>query len=379
VLHLSSTSGPGGAEMVVSRLASHVDPTRFHPTVGLFHSGFLAELCRQAGVRTRLVPIRGALDVGWFRRAWRVVREERVALIHAHEFTANTYGTAVARLAGVPLIATVHGKSYYPERLKRRVAYRLVSRMSTMVAVSHDLKRFIVQQLGIAPDRIRVIHNGVEPHVPIPLDEVERYRAELGLQRGERVVGTVASLYPVKGHTYLLEAVGAVLEACPRTTFLLIGQGELHRSLEAEARSRGYGERVRFLGFRPDVSALLDLMDVFALPSLSEGLSIAVLEAMAAGKPVVATDVGGNGELVVDGETGFLVPARDADALAGAVIRLLKDAGRAAEFGRRGRRRAREHFSLSAMSNEYARLYEHCLGARARMPEDVARSVQPKP
>jgi glycosyltransferase involved in cell wall biosynthesis len=377
-MHLSSTSGPGGAEVVVSCLAAHLDPTRFQATVGLFHPGFLADRCRQAGVRTRFVPIRGAFDVGWFHRAWRVVRQERVALVHAHEFTANTYGTAVARLAGIPLIATVHGKSYYPERLKRRAAYRLVSRMSTMVAVSHDLKRFMVRQLGIAPDRIRVIHNGVEPHVPAAPGDVERCRAELGLRRDEQVVGTVASLYPVKGHTYLLEAVGAVLEACPRTTFLLIGQGELQRSLEAEARSRGYGGRVRFLGFRSDVSALLDLMDVFVLPSLSEGLSIALLEAMAAGVPVVATDVGGNGEIVLDGETGLLVPSRNAAALAGAVIRLLTDAGQATEFGRRGLRRVGEHFSLGAMSNEYTRLYEHCLGARDRVP-GVERPVPREP
>lgn len=362
----------------MSRLASHLDGSRFRSIVGLFHPGFLKEVCDQSGIETRLLPIRGQMDVHWFRQAWRMIRDERVALVHAHEFTANTYGTLVARLAGVPVVATVHGKSYYPERLKRRLAYRMASRLSTMVAVSHDLKRFIVREVGVHPDRIRVIYNGVDARGPVGSELVERCRQELGLACSEKVVGTVGSLYPVKGHRYLLEAAGQVLKEYPRVTFLVIGHGQLQAPLEAEARRRGYGDRVRFLGFRRDVPVLLDLIDVFVSSSLSEGLSIAVLEAMAAGKPVVATDVGGNGEVVVDGETGFLVPARNAQDLAARLISLLKDGERAAEFGRRGRLRAREHFSLTSMANQYASLYEDCLRSRQRVADGATRPVPQK-
>ena len=172
--------------------------------------------------------------------------------------------------------------------------------------------------------RIKVIYNGQDVSPPIGLEEKRCLRAGLGLEEDEQVVGVVGSLYPVKGHEYLLAAIPQVLRFHPHTTFLIVGRGDL-RVAEEEAKQRGLEKHVRFLGFREDVSALLSLMGIFVLPSLSEGLSIALLEAMASGKPVIATDVGGNPEVVVDDETGFLVPPRDADALAAKLLLLLAD------------------------------------------------------
>jgi glycosyltransferase involved in cell wall biosynthesis len=361
ILHLSSTSGPGGAEMIVSRLAGGLDPRRFRSVVCLYRPGWLKERCERQGIETHVLEIGGMFDFGWVRKACRLVREERISLIHAHEFTGNTYGSLVAKLVGVPLVATVHGKSYYSEQCKRRMAYRLVSRMATMVAVSEDLRRFVTRSVGIPSEKIKVIYNGQDVLPPLGPEKKLSLRDELGLAEDEQVIGVVGSLYPVKGHKYLLAAVPQVLKHHPRTIFLIVGRGELELALKEEVKRCGVEKQVRFLGFRNDVSALLSIMDIFVLPSLSEGLSIALLEAMAAGKPVVATNVGGNPELVIDGETGFSVPPSDPDALAAKICLLLGERARARNFGENGRNRVQQCFSLRGMADNYQVLYEKCL------------------
>jgi len=361
ILHLSSTSGPGGAEMIVSRLAGVLDRNRFRSVVCLYRPGWLKEQCERQSLDTHVLAINGMFDVQWVKNACQLVRRECVNLIHSHEFTGNAYGSLVATLCGIPLVATVHGKNYYWEQRKRRVAYRLVSRLATLVAVSEDLKRFITGNVGVPPERIKVIYNGQEVLPPIGVEEKQRLRDELGLKKDEKVVGVVGSLYPVKGHKYLLAAIPQILKIHPHTTFLIVGRGELELPLKEEVNRCALQNRVRFLGFRDDVSALLSIMDVFVLPSLSEGLSIALLEAMAAGKPVVATNVGGNPELVADGESGYAVPPRDPDALAAKLQVLLTDKRRALKLGENGRKRVQEKFSLQAMADNYQRLYEECL------------------
>ena len=171
----------------------------------------------------------------------------------------------------------------------------------------------------------------------------------------------VGSLYGVKGHRYLLEAAPSVLKACPSTVFLIAGRGECETALREQARSLGIDAQVRFLGFRQDVPALLAICDVFVLPSLSEGLSIAILEAMAAARPVVTTRVGGNPELVVDGETGVLVEPADARRLASAVIRILTDPAEARRLGENGLSRVRGRFNIGAMVREYEATYDAAL------------------
>lgn len=357
VLHLSSTSGPGGAETLVKRLAASLDPARFRSIVCLFRRGWLYDALAELGIPTWVIGMHGALDVGWAREFAALARRERVAAIHAHEFTANAYGSLMGQLLRVPVVATVHGKSYFADRAKRRMAYRYVSRVSRMVAVGEDLKAFIVRRAGVAAQRVGVIYNGVDGWTPPPATRAAALRAELGLHAYEHVVGAVGSLYPVKGHVHLLQALPRILAEHPKTVLLLAGQGELEQPLRAEAARLRVEAHVKFLGLRGDVPALLSLLDAFVLPSLSEGLSMALLEAMAAAKPVVATRVGGNPEVVLDGETGFLVEAQSPESIADGVARLLRDKARAARMGERGRARALERFSFRATVEQYQRLY----------------------
>ncbi len=165
----------------------------------------------------------------------------------------------------------------------------------------------------------------------------------------------------MKGHQYLIAGIPAVLEQCPNTSFVFAGRGQLEAELTEQVYRLGLEKRVHFIGLRQDIPRILAMLDVFVLPSLSEGLSMAILEAMVAGKPVVATQVGGNPELVVDGETGFLVPPRDSQALAESMVVLLTNKKLAAQLAENGKRRAEGQFSLGNMVRAYQTLYDDCL------------------
>lgn len=364
ILYLSTSSGPGGAERVISNLSASLDPARYRAILCLFRPGWIQEHTENRGVRTYVIPTQGMFDWRWVLRVKRLLKDEHVDLIHAHEFDANVQGTFVAALSGVPLVATVHGKNYFWEKLRRRLAYQWVSRNATMVAVSENLKQFIVEKVGVDSGHVKVVYNGVDllPHCG-PAD-IDQCRKELDLPTGDQIVGVVGNLYPVKGHQYLIAAIPAVLAKCPNTTFIFAGRGQLEGELKEQAHQLGVAQKVRFLGLRQDIPRILAVLHAFVLPSLSEGLSMAILEAMVAGKPVIATDVGGNPELVEDSETGYLVPSQNSQALADRLISLLMNRDRALQFGKVGQLRAQGQFSLRTMVREYQAIYDQCIEAR---------------
>lgn len=364
VLHLSTSSGPGGAERVISTMAAAMNHSGRRVIVGIFRPGWLQEECERLGVQTVVVPLTGIGGLGWVMNCWRLIRRERVELLHAHEFSAIVLGWIVARLAGIPFVATVHGKNYYWEKRRRRFAYRVISRFGTMVAVSKDLKGFICQKVGIAETRVRVIYNGVDALRGFTGEEIESCKSELGIAGRYPILGVVGSLYEVKGHKFLLEALPDVVDQWPKAVLLIIGRGELEARLKNQVDEQRVVEHVRFLGMRHDVPRLLSAMDAFVLPSLSEGLSMALLEAMEAGKPVVATRVGGNPELTVHGRTGFLVEPRDVKGLADGILRMVNDPVAMKAFGREGAERVRMLFSRELMANLYGGLYEQLLEVR---------------
>lgn len=363
VLYLSTSSGPGGAERVISNLSASLDPARYRTILCLFRPGWIQTHTESLGVPTYVIPTHGMFDWRWMLRFKRVLKDEHVDLIHAHEFDANVQGTFVAALSEIPLVATVHGKNYFWEKVRRRLAYRWVSRRATMVAVSENLKQFIVEKVGVDSEQVKVVYNGVAVLPPCDTADVDQCRKDLDLPKGHHVVGVVGNLYPVKGHQYLIASIPAVLARCPNTTFIFAGRGQLEAELKAQAHQLGVDGHVRFLGLRQDIPRILALLDIFVLPSLSEGLSMAILEAMVAGKPVIATDVGGNPELVEDGKTGCLVPPQNSQALADRLVLLLTDKERALYFGKNGQLRAQGRFSLQTMVHEYQSLYDRCIEA----------------
>ena len=373
ILYVIGTLDVGGTEGQLVQLVTHLNPKRFEPVVCcLSSSGPFARLLHEAGIPVEVIGFRGFHPfryphvwgvVSRLVRLIRFVRGERPLIVHSFLFWAYILGTYAAKLARVPvIIASRRGLGHFKEgKVHHLFLERIANRLTNVIlANSEAVKADVVRQERVAPSMVRVIYNGIDPSLHENRTTSES-RAALGIPDGGLVISVVARLFDYKGHEFFLRACCEISRRWPATTFLLIGDGPLRGRLEELARTFGLEQNVRFLGTRSDVPELLALTDVVVLPSLEEGFPNAVLEAMAAGKPVVATRVGGIPEAIVDEKTGLLVPAGDAASLAAAIGRLMEDPGRRTFMGAAGRQRVHERFGLSKMVAEMEALYEERL------------------
>jgi glycosyltransferase involved in cell wall biosynthesis len=308
-----------------------------------------------------LVRPRSAVQMA---RIAREFKRRRVQIVHSYLFHANWFGTLAGRLAGVPVVIVSKRSMDVYARRRERWACRLVNRLAHCVtAVAEAVREHVHREEGCPRDKIVVIPNGVDAEqfrgaeVP-PADEFP------GMAGDGKVVGTITRLVWKRGHEELLEAAALVARGEPATRLLIVGDGPLRPSLEQRVKERGLNGTVRFLGAVPRAARLLPHFDVFVLSSVWEGMSNGLLEAMAAGRAVVATRVGGNPEVIVDGESGLLVPPRDPQALADAVLRLLRDPELARRMGEAARRRVEAEFTLPRMVRRLERLYDELLAPR---------------
>lgn len=372
VLFLIDTSLPspgngvrGGAEKQLSLLAASLDATGFRPIVAqLGHGGTDSVPVGAAGAATLLhMPVRrfyGFQGVAQMSRLIRLARRERVDIIHTFFEKAEVMGWMVRRLAGIPCWIT----SRRDLGFKRKALYRALFRLTAgdccrCVAVCRAVAEQALAEGSLPPDRIEVIHNGLDVSPFEERIDTREARRSLGVPTGAPLVGMVANMnFQIKGHRHFLEAARLILKQIPDAEFLLAGDGPLRDSFQAFAGELGIDGRVHFLGTRSDTPAVLSVLDVSVLCSTSEGMSNVILESMAAGKPVVATRVGGNPELVTEGVTGLLVPPADPDSLAEAVLSLLRDPPAARTMGATARERVATEFSVAAMVHKHERLYE---------------------
>jgi glycosyltransferase involved in cell wall biosynthesis len=355
VLQLIESWGPGGAEKVVVDLATRLDLAVFSPLVGLMHTGWLHDQLRAHGIEVILIDNLHSFDPALLWRLVRVIRGYRVDIVHGHEFTMNIYGAMAAFLTGKVSLATVHGTGYYPDKGRRRGAYRLVAALpnSQLITVSLFLRDFFCAKTGVSPAKIRTIANGVDFS---RFNGATMPRTERSNQRPR--IGTLGSLYPVKGHIFLIRAAHLVLKQHPGAIFVIAGKDTPYRrELQAEAEKLGVDRHLQFLPFQEDVPSFLSSLDLFVLPSLQETFSIALIEAMAAGLPVISTRCGGPEELVVDGRNGYLVQPEDEELLADKINQLLTNREQARRFGENGQELAAKKFGLGKMIAAYQEVY----------------------
>jgi len=365
IAHLIETDGPGGAERMLSLLAAELQRggcpgVAFLPTR---REGWLEAELASAGVTVEYVPLHRPFSPRFARELAAAFRRHRVGLAHSHEFTMAFYGAWAARLAGIPHVITMHGSRYYAARWRRRLALRAaIAATRGVVAVSHALAASLRSDLWLPHHRITVVPNGVRS----PNGVTTELRAELGLGPADRLVLAVGNLYPVKGHRDLVSALAQLVPRHPTLHAAIAGRGELEMALREEAATRGIGGRLHLLGLRGDVGSLLAAADVFVLPSRSEGLPLALLEAMFAGRPIVATRVGEVPTVLADGAAGLLVDPGSPDQLAAAIDRLLGDPALAQTLGSRAQERANAEFHVSRMVERYASLYRDALDRAAQ-------------
>ncbi|MCB9478345.1 MAG: ATP-grasp domain-containing protein [Deltaproteobacteria bacterium] len=357
VMHTIETSNPGGAERMMMAVVDSLKHNDYESRILLIKDGWLSEQFRARDLPMDVVRLRALGDIRFILKMARICRNADIDIVHSHEMYMNFHGAIASRLAGVGHIAVVHGNIDFLRAWQRKLAYRLALMAgTTFVAVSYATRDELAQVIGVSPRRIRVIHNGVS--IPVEADERRRDDARRALDVGDRpTVALIGSLYTVKGHEILLAGLSRLQKRVPDVAVLFIGRGKPGDQERLEAIAKPFGDAVRFLGFRDDVERLLPGIDVLAVPSLMEGLSLSLCEAMAAGVPAVASRVGGNPEVITDGHDGYLFPVGDSAAFADRVADLLTDPAHRKKIAAAARRTAIERFSNEAMMHAYQQLY----------------------
>jgi glycosyltransferase involved in cell wall biosynthesis len=377
IAQLIESDGPGGAEQVVADLAvdlqeSGAQSIVFLPARG---EGWLARQLTGTGVLVEYFDLSTPFSPACARSLAAAFRRHRIEVAHSHEFSMAVYGAWASWLAGVHHVFTMHGSRYYAGRLQRRLALRAAIAMSDrIVAVSRRLAEDMSRDLLVRRSNIEMIPNGVR-RAPA---QCACLREELGLRPEDRLVIAVGNLYPVKGHQGLIDAVGLLSDRHPTLHVAIAGRGDLETALITRAGDLGVSRRIHLLGLRSDIPAVLAAADVFALPSLSEGLPLALLEAMFAGLPIVASDVGEVSTALDGGRAGRLVTPGHPGDLAAALDDLLSDLDGARELGARARSRAVAEFDVSQMVCRYRSMYQQVLTGALEPAADLAtRSAQP--
>ena len=378
VLHLVNRFWIGGAErQFVERLRLH--PEGFRAVVGCLEaSGPMLEQVRALGYEPVVFPLNGSMmqpnTAVQIARIAKLVRKEGVKIIHATDFNTNLLALAVARLTSAKAIVSRVDLGHLRSGFGKwhREAEKLNARFADLVVANADAVREVcIKDEGCKPERVVVVRNGLDL---TRFDSLAAQPLQAPLPAGETVVAAIGNLWPVKGHRTLIEAVALVKNRLPGVKFVCAGEGPERAYLENRILELGLQNRFFLLGHRLDVPALLLRVQAACLCSSAEGLSNALMEAMAARLPLIATRVGGNPELVRDGDNGFLVPYGDPRALAEKLVTLLSDKQRMAAMGRRGRERVESELSLQRMADGHGALYRRALG-KAPLVDPIARAA----
>jgi sugar transferase (PEP-CTERM/EpsH1 system associated) len=355
IQHILLSLQPGGLENGVVNVVNRLDPGRFQSSICcLKHGGeFTARL--KPGVVVHEMGWKGGNDLWLPFRLARLFRQTRPDIVHTRNVESFYYAFLGAKLAGIPcIIHSEHGRTFNDRAIRFRVQRWFARHIQGMFSVSRQLKGELVERIGIPEADIQVLYNGVDLQ-RFGSGNRQAVRQQLGFSDADLVIGSVGRMVKVKNYQLLLSAVAALRR--PDCVVMLVGEGPERSALETQAQALGIGQQVRFLGHRDDVTALLAAMDIFVLPSMNEGMSNTLLEAMASGVVSVASDVGGNPELVTDGQDGYIFPNEDLSALTGCLQRLCSDASLRRSLAEAGQARMQREFGIDAMIKRYEDLY----------------------
>ena len=361
VLHLIETWGPGGAERVMIDVVTGLPSNAWVSVVAPIAEGWVSQQARLHGATVAVIPQQRSFDIRYLAALRSLIARERVDIVHAHMLMSSLYGGMAARWCGIPCLATFHGSVDVPGdtpvlRLKAAVLRQTIGRT---IFVSNALRKDIAPRLGLAEDRVGVIHNGVDPLRFTPGSS--RHLRELySIPDSDVVIGAVGNIRSSKAYDVLLRAISRIRDAGVGIRCLIAGNagwGETQATVDSLMRELRLEQTVHFCGFVDDSSTFLRGLDIFVLTSRTEGFSIATLEAMATGLPVVATRCGGPEEIVTNGVDGLLVTVADPAAVADAVQALIFNAPQRQRIGEAARQTVVDRFSSSRVATAYGEAY----------------------
>lgn len=369
VLMLSSIA-MGGSERVLVSLLPYIKAQGIDVrlcTLNTRRDSLLVEDFQKSGIPRFDMGAKRMLDPQAWKKFVAMLKDEKIDIIHAQDQDTNIYAAAAHRRHGMPSVMTRHVMVEPTDTRKEAIRAQMVFAAAKygfdgIVAVSNAVRHHFSKQAGIPLSKIETIYNGIEVDRFATRDKRAAKRQEMGWDEATPIVIMVAVLRRGKGHEVLFEAVPAIKAAVPNVKIMLVGEGELSDSLREQAKL--HSDVIEFLGQRGDVSELLGASDVLVLPSLSEALPTVLIEAGAASLPLVATDVGGSAEIVVDGETGYIVPPNQSEPLAQRLIELLQNPAFARQMGENARQRVVKIFSLEEQAKQTVALYERVLASK---------------
>jgi glycosyltransferase involved in cell wall biosynthesis len=360
VMHVIDTGGPGGAETVFLQMATGLDPARFRSTAVVGGNGWLAKQLEELSLAPHIMSAKGSFKAGYLLTLCRLVRQRKIDVVVAHLYGSAIYASLLGRIMSVPVVSVLHGQSDVAD------ADRLASLRSgivrkgsrTVVFVSERLKEHLGPRLRLAEPQCAVIPNGVNVEIFRPCRD-RSLRSELALADDVILVGAIGNVRAPKAYDVLLRAAQILADRSQRFHFVIAGDcaNVLGRQLVELSRSLGIEQRVSFLGLRGDVARILRNLDAFVLSSRTEGFSIACIEAMASGIPVIATRCGGPEEILADG-AGILVPTDDPEAIAQAIDHVTSSKALAEALTAKAMKRVQQHYSLEKMISQYEALLE---------------------
>lgn len=377
ILQVIHTLKIGGAEKVVTDIAINLEPSRFNCYVScLDQGGVFKELIDTKGIPVEILNIQRRsiknfplflMDVIRILVGLnKIVRKNNIDIIHSHLANANYLSIIIGLIRKIPVFPTIHSTSeftierkkidprYWLAKLFNHIAYRFCTKI---IAVSEEVKESILKEININPRKIIVINNAVDIHKFSQEKNIDYLYDTLGIKDEELVVSSIGRLERVKGHIFLLSAIADILKICPNTKFLLVGPGSQQEKLQDFVVNNSLEQNVHFLGSRSDIPELLSLTDVFVMPSIAEGLSMAMLEAMASGRAIVSANTNGIRKLITHGVTGLLFPKGDIGQLRDEIINLLSDKNLRVKLGQNAKKHVSQYYDLRVFVKNVQNLY----------------------
>jgi glycosyltransferase involved in cell wall biosynthesis len=359
LLQITHDLAIGGLQHVVLNLCKNMNRELFDVSVlCLRGKGELSEEIEKLGIKVFTIPTRTGSNLFAFRYVMSILRRENIDIIHTHNSEPFVDGTIAALFSKVKTIVhTEHGREF-PDKWRYMFEERILSTLAyKVVGVSEDTSQNLIKYFKISPHKITTINNGIDLLKYKNTVNSLKKKTELSIENKSPIIGIAARLTAVKGISYLIKAMPTVIRHFPDVTLVIAGEGLIKAQLIEEVHSLKLDHNVKFLGSRMDMPEILNLLDIFVLPSISEGLPMVLLEAMAAGCPIIASKVGGIPSVITHGENGSLVRPRSVDSLAGEIITLLSNENLMEKYKKYGIKKVEKDYSAAGMTRMYEKLY----------------------